>query len=473
MPGPLLKEPVQTVHMVDYALAYAEIGWSVIPLKRDKRPYESWLQYQTTRAGKKQIKAWWEKWPNANIGIVTGKISGNLVVIDIDSPEGLVALEGELGEIPATISQRTGAEGGQHLLFYSENGDSFTNMARVITGIDVRANGGYIVAAPSIHPNGKTYQWGGIDPIEDGLDDLLPLSDELKALLSSKAETEPGQPKSKNKDGWVQEALLGVSKGSRNAMGAKLIGYYVNLDMDYAAIESIMTMWNERNQPPMSFNELRGIIASIQAKEGREKMGQSLGTTIEWIETLRYPDGKVYYNVKIKDFDKSAQMDAKTLGMFSRFKWRFMEIQNRVPGNVKPKEWEAQVNAALAESKIIDIAEEETQIGVISGAINNILRNDSASYETFDYIGSRVTVVTKPNGAKRLVFKIEAIANLVRFEGEKLSRKSIGTILRYLGFENRVLSFHGVRARCWFMSLKEWSTIYENENGNIEDDEKQ
>ena len=464
MPGPLLKEPGESIYMVDYALAYADIGWSVIPLKRDKRPYESWLQYQTTRAGKKQIKSWWEKWPSANIGIVTGKISGGLVVIDIDSPEGLVALEGELGEIPATISQRTGTEGGQHLLFQSENGDSFSNMARVISGVDVRANGGYIVAAPSIHPNGTVYKWGDIDPIEDGLDDLLPLSDDLKALLSSEAETASGKPKSKNKDGWVQEALLGVPKGARNDTGAKLVGYYVNLNMDYAAIEAIMTLWNERNQPPMSFNELRGIIASIQAKEGREKMGAALGTTIEWIETLRYPDGRVLHNVKIEGYDMPARMDIRVLGTFAKFQWELADKQNVIPEPVKPKQWREQVNAALAEAKIIDISEEETQIGVISGAINNILKNNSASYETFDYIGSRITVISHSRKGKILVFKIEAIANLVRFEGEKLSRKSIGTILRQLGFENGDIYFNNFRDRCWYAPMDLWCAKYGIEN---------
>ena len=98
--------------LVDSALKYAKLKWSVIPLKKDKTPYIKWLPYQKKRADTAQIKEWWEKHPRANIGIVTGAISG-LVVIDIDSPVGLTALEAELGEVPATISQRTGKEGGK------------------------------------------------------------------------------------------------------------------------------------------------------------------------------------------------------------------------------------------------------------------------------------------------------------------------------------------------------------------------
>jgi len=447
--------------MLSYALGYADLGWSVIPLKRDKKPYESWLKYQNVRANKTQINNWWKKWPEANIGIVTGKISG-LVVIDMDSAAGQVALDAALGEIPATISQKTGKPNAAHLFFsHPGNGNSFSNMARVIQDTDVRGDGGYCMVAPSVHPNGNIYKWD-IDPVENGLDDLLPLSDELKSLLSSESETpsEPGKPKSKNKDGWVQEVLLGVGKGCRNDSCAKLVGYYVSLDMDYAAIEAVLTMWNERNTPPMSFNELRTTITSIQSKDGREKLGAILDTTIEWIETLRYPDGKVIYNVKLLGFDQSAQVDIKDLGMFSRFMWEFAKIENKIPDIVKQKVWVARVNAALEESKIIYISEEETQIGVISGAINNILKNNSASYETFDYIGTRVTVFSKPNGAKMIAFKIEAIANLVRFEGEKLSRKSIGTILRQLGFNSDVIRFQGLRERCWSISFKEWTSRY-------------
>ena len=74
-------------YVVDAALHYAGIGWSVIPIKPDQKvPYIRWKDFQTQRATEEQIKKWWGEYPQARIGIVTGKIS-NLLVVDFDNPE--------------------------------------------------------------------------------------------------------------------------------------------------------------------------------------------------------------------------------------------------------------------------------------------------------------------------------------------------------------------------------------------------
>jgi len=67
------------------ALSYCKRGYSVIPIKpKGKKPLVEWTEYQTRIATEKKMKKWWKKWPDANVGIVTGNISG-LVVIDCDS----------------------------------------------------------------------------------------------------------------------------------------------------------------------------------------------------------------------------------------------------------------------------------------------------------------------------------------------------------------------------------------------------
>jgi putative DNA primase/helicase len=73
--------------LLNDALKYWELGWSIIPLGRDKRPLiAEWSPYQKRRATKDEIEQWWSKWPEANIGLVTGSISG-VVVLDADSAE--------------------------------------------------------------------------------------------------------------------------------------------------------------------------------------------------------------------------------------------------------------------------------------------------------------------------------------------------------------------------------------------------
>jgi len=137
------------------ALYYQKMGFSVIPVKQNKKPFIKWEKYQTEKAGPDQIQAWWKKWPEANPAIVTGKISG-LDVVDVDTQNGLDALNEFLNDNLITpIAETPG--GGWHYYFKYQPG--LTNKARVITDTDIRTDGGYIVAPPSIGENGKAYAW--------------------------------------------------------------------------------------------------------------------------------------------------------------------------------------------------------------------------------------------------------------------------------------------------------------------------
>lgn len=112
-----------------------------------------------------QIEAWWKRWPDANIGVVTGQASGFVVVdMDVNPEEGkdgparLAELEAANEPLPATLASVTGG-GGRHILFALPDGDLSNSNGRIARGIDVRGSGGYIVAPPSIHASGRAYQW--------------------------------------------------------------------------------------------------------------------------------------------------------------------------------------------------------------------------------------------------------------------------------------------------------------------------
>lgn len=152
------------------ALGYAAAGWAVFPCQpRAKTPI--------TRNGFKdashaavQVRAWWTKDPTANVGIATGTPSG-FFVVDIDVSDGkpgresLATLEREHGPLPTTQRARTGS-GGEHLLFSMPDGLRMRSTTGALgTGIDTRGNGGYVVAAPSVHPSGKVYEWLNEAPI--------------------------------------------------------------------------------------------------------------------------------------------------------------------------------------------------------------------------------------------------------------------------------------------------------------------
>jgi len=157
------------------ALYYANYGWPVIPLHsmKDGRcscgrvRCDSPGKHPTTKHGPKdasrnsiQLATWWDARPDANIGVRTGRNAG-IVVIDVDprhgGDESLAELVREHGELPATVEALTGG-GGRHLVF-KHPGGTIRNRSNMRPGIDVRGDGGYIVAPPSNHASGGQYRW--------------------------------------------------------------------------------------------------------------------------------------------------------------------------------------------------------------------------------------------------------------------------------------------------------------------------
>lgn len=111
------------------------------------------------------IRSWWNRCPRANVAIATGAVSG-LWALDIDGQAGeetLAELQRAHGPLPHTAQQRTGK--GRHLLFEHPGHRVKNRVQDIGPGIDVRGDGGYVVAAPSQHQSGATYLWSeGIDP---------------------------------------------------------------------------------------------------------------------------------------------------------------------------------------------------------------------------------------------------------------------------------------------------------------------
>lgn len=166
---------------VNQALNFVAREFSVIPLKRHaKEPRLSWKPFQTQRPSSAEIEKWLRKWPDSNVGIVTGQIS-NLVVLDIDGDRngGLALLEKHGLRLPPTTTVRTGK--GCHYWFRYPN-VPIHSRARVLAddavSIDVRGDGGYVVAPPSSHPNGMRY-------VFESSDEIAEMPSQLVALLAN------------------------------------------------------------------------------------------------------------------------------------------------------------------------------------------------------------------------------------------------------------------------------------------------
>ncbi len=138
------------------ALAYAAAGYAVFPcVPRSKKPLTS-NGFKDATTNTAIINGWWQKCPSANVAMAMGVKSGAWV-LDVDSPEGQAWLDAQKS-LPITPLQRTYK--GQHLFFAMQEGQELRNTAKRVKGIDTRGNGGYIMLAPSIHPDtGKPYTW--------------------------------------------------------------------------------------------------------------------------------------------------------------------------------------------------------------------------------------------------------------------------------------------------------------------------
>lgn len=233
---------------LDVIYTYVDRGWSVLPVRpEEKRPFmTNWLQYTHSRASKETITSWFTNLSGAGVGIVTGKVS-NIIVLDVESTCPY-PIEDILKKYPTQLVSRSGS-GGYHLFYqYPTNVPKVANRVRIFDGADLRADGGFIVLPPTIHSSGRRYEW-----VSEGVPGRFPA-----ALLDLRS-----QPKVQS-DGWITEALRGVSEGGRNDACARLAGYFFKKGMTYDIVESLLLDWNERNDPPMPTREVRTTIKSIE-----------------------------------------------------------------------------------------------------------------------------------------------------------------------------------------------------------------
>lgn len=137
---------------------YGQRKWPVFPCRPGQKVPATVHGCKDATCDSDQIEAWWRQNPDYNIGIATGEPSG-LWVLDIDGDTGMEALL-DLGHgIPGTLTAET-PSGGWHFVFVDPGGLGNT-ASKLGPNIDSRGTGGYIVAAPSVHPSGGRYRWGG------------------------------------------------------------------------------------------------------------------------------------------------------------------------------------------------------------------------------------------------------------------------------------------------------------------------
>jgi len=247
------------------ALDYLRRGWSVLPIEpRGKRPLLAWRPLQSSAAAPGTVREWFDRWPDANVGIVTGSVSG-LVVLDVDIGHGgaasLAALEQEHGALPVTLEAVTGG-GGRHL-YFRHPGAPVMNRVGLRPGIDLRGDGGCVVAPPSVHPSGRRYAWANRRSPGEVAPAPLP-----RWLLG----TGDGPRKGHSAAHWRALVRAGVPEGQRNASLASLCGHLLARDVDPEVVLELLLAWNRvRCRPPLDDAEVARVVQSIEDIHLREQ----------------------------------------------------------------------------------------------------------------------------------------------------------------------------------------------------------
>jgi putative DNA primase/helicase len=297
---------------LDSALLYARKGWPIFPVhsptfdkdhrlmgcscgKPDcksvgKHPRISSWQTEATM-DEDRIRQWWTEWPDSNIGLPTGEKSGTLV-IDQDArhngDQSLSRLVVEHGTLPATAQARTG--NGKHLIF-RHPGSQVSNKTALAEGMDVRADGGFIVLAPSTHASGRDYEWdshpenvyhileagfGIADARTRDLDQFFAENPDIADTKLAESSLAPWVTPLADAPGWLLD-LIRTRGGSKRALlesGAKIpegcrddaliskAGLLRAINSNEEEILNYLRATNKRCEPPLAEADLQRISQS-------------------------------------------------------------------------------------------------------------------------------------------------------------------------------------------------------------------
>ncbi|NPV90533.1 MAG: DNA primase [Firmicutes bacterium] len=273
----------KTAALCEAALSYAAKGLAVLPLHNPEANSRcscgnaactSIGKHPRTLNGVKDattdeaiIRDWWDRWPQANIGIATGQISG-IVVLDVDPRHGgdvsfkrLIEANGSLPETPMVL---TGGNGEHHYLQYPEA--KVKNKVNLAPGLDFKADGGYVVAPPSLHASGESYHWEA----SSHPDDMTPA--QMPGWLL-KLVSEPGRARNTTEiknDGRIVT-------GSRNCTLTSLGGSMRRRGMSEPAILSALLAENEAQcSPPLEEGEVKAIVKSLMGYPAEKRTSFNL-----------------------------------------------------------------------------------------------------------------------------------------------------------------------------------------------------
>jgi len=271
--------PLPNSPLIEWAIYYASLAYPIIPIyepstKKEcscrKQDCSSIGKHPRVKNGLKEattdisiIQAWWKKWPNANIGIATGH-SSNCIVLDIDLKNDGIASFTELEQCHGPLLTSKVRSGGNGFHFYFAMNDNLhlRNKVNVRPGIDLRAEGGYIIAPPSRHISGNIYTWEhALEAHHDIPDWLLRLLSPSPTSILEATNANPGT----------------IGPGSRNSFLASIAGTLLKKQVSLSCIERVLATVNtEVCSPSLDLSEVTAIAHSIAKYQSSDLIWKEL-----------------------------------------------------------------------------------------------------------------------------------------------------------------------------------------------------
>lgn len=269
------------------ALKYLEKGFSVIPVKTNKKPYISWEQFQKRLPTREEVTQWWTNWPFAMIGIITGAISG-IDVIDTDNPEADEELQGYLPDSFICPTQKTPG-GGKHYVFTHGDGIRNSNDQSPFK-FHVRGEGGYFIAAPSENGAGR-YGWLDGLSIEEVAPPTMPdaLYNSLSLYIYALGEKKDNDTK-RHETTRSDKILM---EGRRDNDLFHVANCLIKNKTPIEEVSQYLEILAKFSNPPFSFSEVQEKIKSaLKRVERRERnIAQEVRAWVEatqgYFETTR------------------------------------------------------------------------------------------------------------------------------------------------------------------------------------------
>lgn len=497
-PGATGGEPLHGGEVVmDDIATYRRYRISYFPLrKKSKRPLlDEWTVFQTRPPLQEEDKVWETRKLLDQVAIVTGQVSG-YIVLDEDNPPIFQAwLKENNYHLPPTATVKTSSfkddQGNTHQKFhyyFKHPGGRVKNMIKQIPGADIKGDGGYCVAPPSIHPGGEQYEWCFGLTLDDYPDTPVPswLLEHLNRDVDGKVELAQGDLLPLDED-WVEIALRGVTKDHRNSTATRLAGYYLGRGEPESRVLAMMRNWNLNNTPPLSEKELQRTVTSIARTEARKRIKEGAGhggtqtevaTDLPWEEQrqaalqglgelLGMPIEDVLVSAGyegtweiILDNGISIMLTSSEVRKQQRFHDRVWAAAIIQPNTV-PKArngvggWEGVLKTLATWATRVDAGPEATLKGEVQELINNWLSGYKMCYfERGKSITPHVPFfILKQEGKTELYMRLDQLCIEANQSGHKITRKNLVGILSSLGHVNQRLKWPGCDSMVWRLNM--------------------